>query len=337
MRADNNQNIREDVSFIKELAQNIRTNVEQVIVGKTDVIDLTLTALIAQGHVLLDDVPGTGKTKLARSIARSIDAGFSRVQFTADLLPSDLTGIHYYNQKESEFVFRAGPLFSNILLADEINRATARTQSSLLECMEERQITVDGKTMILDRPFLVMATQNPVETQGTFPLPEAQLDRFMIRLSLGYPDTEDSRKILDRFRTGDPLISLKPVCTKDDLIRAQDLYMQVYVSDAVLTYILRIVQATRTDEAILLGVSPRGALALMKAAQVYAAIHGRNFVTPDDIKKLMIPVLSHRLILTASSSYSISSSYGRGTSRAAEVLKRISAVIPCPTEVFTDE
>ncbi len=337
MRADNNQNIREDVSFIKELAQNIRTNVEQVIVGKTDVIDLTLTALIAQGHVLLDDVPGTGKTKLARSIARSIDAGFSRVQFTADLLPSDLTGIHYYNQKESEFVFRAGPLFSNILLADEINRATARTQSSLLECMEERQITVDGKTMILDRPFLVMATQNPVETQGTFPLPEAQLDRFMIRLSLGYPDTEDSRKILDRFRTGDPLISLKPVCTKDDLIRAQNLFMQVYVSDAVLTYILRIVQATRTDEAILLGVSPRGALALMKAAQVYAAIHGRNFVTPDDIKKLMIPVLSHRLILTASSSYSISSSYGRGTSRAAEVLKRISAVIPCPTEVFTDE
>ena len=337
MRADNNQNTREDVSFIKELAQNIRTNVEQVIVGKTDVIDLTLTALIAQGHVLLDDVPGTGKTKLARSIARSIDAGFSRVQFTADLLPSDLTGIHYYNQKESEFVFRAGPLFSNILLADEINRATARTQSSLLECMEERQITVDGKTMILDRPFLVMATQNPVETQGTFPLPEAQLDRFMIRLSLGYPDTEDSRKILDRFRTGDPLISLKPVCTKDDLIRAQNLFMQVYVSDAVLTYILRIVQATRTDEAILLGVSPRGALALMKAAQVYAAIHGRNFVTPDDIKKLMIPVLSHRLILTASSSYSISSSYGRGTSRAAEVLKRISAVIPCPTEVFTDE
>ena len=337
MRADNNQNIREDVSFIKELAQNIRTNVEQVIVGRTDVIDLTLTALIAQGHVLLDDVPGTGKTKLARSIARSIDAGFSRVQFTADLLPSDLTGIHYYNQKESEFVFRAGPLFSNILLADEINRATARTQSSLLECMEERQITVDGKTMILDRPFLVMATQNPVETQGTFPLPEAQLDRFMIRLSLGYPDTEDSRKILDRFRTGDPLISLKPVCTKDDLIRAQNLFMQVYVSDAVLTYILRIVQATRTDEAILLGVSPRGALALMKAAQVYAAIHGRNFVTPDDIKKLMIPVLSHRLILTASSSYSISSSYGRGTSRAAEVLKRISAVIPCPTEVFTDE
>jgi len=337
MRADHNQNIPEDVSFIKELALNIRANVEQVIVGKTDVIDLTLTALIAQGHVLLDDVPGTGKTKLARSIARSIDAGFSRVQFTADLLPSDLTGIHYYNQKESEFVFRAGPLFSNILLADEINRATARTQSSLLECMEERQITVDGKTMILDRPFLVIATQNPVETQGTFPLPEAQLDRFMIRLSLGYPDTDDSRKILDRFRTGDPLISLKPVCTKEDLIRAQNLFMQVHVSDAVLTYILRIVQATRTDEAILLGVSPRGALALMKAAQVYAAIHGRNFVTPDDIKKLMIPVLSHRLILAASSSYSISSSYGRGTSRAADVLKRISAAIPCPTEVFTDE
>lgn len=335
MRADFDQNLREDVSFIMELAQKIKMNVEQVIVGKSDVIDLTLTALIAQGHILLDDVPGTGKTKLARSIAKSIDAGFSRVQFTADLLPSDLTGIHFYNQKEGEFVFRPGPLFSNILLADEINRATARTQSSLLECMEERQITVDGETMILDRPFLVIATQNPVETQGTFPLPEAQLDRFMIRLSLGYPDTDDSRKILDRFRTGDPLLSLKPVCTKDDLVKAQNLFMQVHVSDAVLTYILALVQATRTDEAVLLGASPRGALALMKAGQVYAAIHGRNFVTPDDIKKLMIPALAHRLILTTTSSYSISSSFGRGTSRAAEVLKRIADTIPCPTELFT--
>lgn len=337
MCADMNHNLREDVTFIKDLAQNIKSNVEQVIVGKSDVIDLTLTALIAQGHVLLDDVPGTGKTKLARSISKSIDAAFSRVQFTADLLPSDLTGIHFYNQKEGEFVFRAGPLFSNILLADEINRATARTQSSLLECMEERQITVDGETMLLDRPFLVIATQNPVETQGTFPLPEAQLDRFMIRISLGYPDTDDSKEILNRFRTGDPLTLLKPVCSKEDLIKAQNLFMQVHVSDEVLTYILRIVQATRTDDAILLGVSPRGALSLMKACQVYAAIHGRDFVTPDDVKKLMIPVLSHRMILAASSSYSIGSSYNRGTTRAAEVLKRIAAAIPCPTEHFTEE
>jgi MoxR-like ATPase len=337
MRTDADQNLRQDVSFIKDLAYSIKSNVEQVIVGKGDIIDLTLTALIAQGHVLLDDVPGTGKTKLARSVSRSIDAAFSRVQFTADLLPSDLTGIHFYNQKEGEFVFRPGPLFSNILLADEINRATARTQSSLLECMEERQITVDGETMILDRPFLVIATQNPVETQGTFPLPEAQLDRFMIRISLGYPDTDDSRRILDRFRTGDPLTTLEPVCSKADLIRAQNLYMQVHVRDEVLTYILRIVQATRTDEAILLGVSPRGALALMKAAQVYAAIQGREFVTPDDVKKLMIPVLSHRIILQSSSSYSIRSSWSGGTSRAAEVLKRIAAAIPCPTEQFTEE
>ncbi len=337
MRTDADQNLRQDVSFIKDLAYSIKSNVEQVIVGKGDIIDLTLTALIAQGHVLLDDVPGTGKTKLARSVSRSIDAAFSRVQFTADLLPSDLTGIHFYNQKEGEFVFRPGPLFSNILLADEINRATARTQSSLLECMEERQVTVDGETMILDRPFLVIATQNPVETQGTFPLPEAQLDRFMIRISLGYPDTDDSRKILDRFRTGDPLTMLEPVCSKADLIRAQNLYMRVHVSDEVLTYILRIVQATRTDEAILLGVSPRGALALMKAAQVYAAIQGREFVTPDDVKKLMIPVLSHRMILQSSSSYSIRSSWSGGTSRAAEVLKRIAAAIPCPTEQFTEE
>ena len=337
MRTDADQNLRQDVSFIKDLAYSIKSNVEQVIVGKGDIIDLTLTALIAQGHVLLDDVPGTGKTKLARSVSRSIDAAFSRVQFTADLLPSDLTGIHFYNQKEGEFVFRPGPLFSNILLADEINRATARTQSSLLECMEERQVTVDGETMILDRPFLVIATQNPVETQGTFPLPEAQLDRFMIRISLGYPDTDDSRKILDRFRTGDPLTMLEPVCSKADLIRAQNLYMRVHVSDEVLTYILRIIQATRTDEAILLGVSPRGALALMKAAQVYAAIQGREFVTPDDVKKLMIPVLSHRMILQSSSSYSIRSSYGGGASRAAEVLKRIAAAIPCPTEHFIEE
>ena len=335
MIEDSDQKGQTDISFIKELAQRIRMNVEQVIVGKSDVINLLLTALIAQGHVLIEDVPGTGKTKLARSIAKSVNAVFTRVQFTADLLPSDLTGIHFYNQKESAFVFRAGPLFTNILLADEINRATARTQSSLLECMEERQITVDGETKILERPFLVIATQNPIETQGTFPLPEAQLDRFLVRLSMGYPDTDEGRKILTRFQIQDPLNSLQAVCSTEELIRAQNLYEHVFVSNSVLSYILAVIEATRNDEAILLGVSPRGSLALMKAAQAYAAIHGRNYVIPDDIKTLMVPVLAHRLILRTASSFSIKSSIGGGMNRAAEVLQRIADTVSCPTEPFT--
>ena len=325
-----------DVSFIRDFAQRVRANVEKVIVGKQDVIDLLLTAMIAQGHVLLEDVPGTGKTKLARCIAKSIDADFKRVQFTADLLPSDLTGIHFYNQKQGEFIFRAGPLFTNILLADEINRATARTQSSLLECMEERQITVDGESMHLERPFLVIATQNPVETQGTFPLPEAQLDRFLLRLAMGYPEHEDGIKILTRFKSEDPFLHIAPVCTRDDLIRAQNLFEHVFVSDSVLTYILNIVEATRKHESVLLGVSPRGSLAMMKAAQVYAAIHGKDYVTPDDIKVLLIPVLAHRMILRTATSFSMTMSFHQGAGRAAEILTQIADAVTCPTENFTE-
>jgi len=325
-----------EIFIIRDFALRVRNNVEKVIVGKQDVIDMLLTAMIAQGHVLLEDVPGTGKTKLARSIAKSIDGDFKRVQFTADLLPSDLTGIHFFNQKQGEFIFRAGPLFTNILLADEINRATARTQSSLLECMEERQITVDGKSMQLERPFLVIATQNPIETQGTFPLPEAQLDRFLLRLAMGYPEHEDGKKIMTRFQTEDPFQQLQAVCTKEELIQAQNLFEYVYVSDSVLTYILSIVEATRKHESILLGVSPRGSLALMKACQVYAAIHGKAFVTPDDVKTLLIPVFAHRIILRSATSFSTTMSYSQGAGRAAEVLTQIAASLPCPTENFTD-
>ena len=326
---------RETAHKIEELASRIRTNIGRVIVGKSDIVDLFLTALFAKGHVLLEDVPGTGKTKLARALARSVDSTFTRVQFTADLLPSDLTGIHYYNQKLGEFVFRAGPLFTNILLADEINRATARTQSSLLECMEERQVTVDGDSMLLNHPFFVVATENPVETQGTFPLPEAQLDRFLMRLRLGYPEKEDAVKILSRFRTEDPLQTLVPVCHADELILIQEQVEKVRLCNSVLAYIVDIIEATRSSDAVLLGASPRASLALMKASQAHAAIHGRMFVTPDDVKALVIPVLAHRLILRSNSSVSLDGQYGKQYGRASELLKKILGEISCPTEDFS--
>lgn len=275
----------------------IRENIGKVLVGKEKLTDLILTAIIAEGHILLEDVPGSGKTVMAKSLARSIDAEFSRIQFTPDLLPSDVTGLNYYNQKEGEFTFRKGPVFCNILLADEINRATPRTQSALLECMEERQVTVDGVTYPLDRPFFVIATQNPVETSGTFPLPEAQLDRFLMQLSMGDPSAEEEIAIMNRFMDHSPLETLEPVCSRRELLQLQRSYSEVYVHPSLLDYIQRISAATRSSGEIEFGVSPRGTLALLRAVQSYAMISGRDYAVPEDVKSLAVPVLAHRLIL----------------------------------------
>ncbi|KMK75008.1 AAA family ATPase [Alkalihalobacillus pseudalcaliphilus] len=284
------------IKDIQTLGQSLKENVQKVIVGKDDIIDLLLVGLFSSSHILLDDVPGTGKTLLAKTVSKSLGMNFKRVQFTPDLLPTDLTGIQFYNQKLGEFEFRAGPLFTNLLLADEINRATPRTQSSLLECMEERQVTIDGETHTLDRPFMVIATQNPVESQGTFPLPEAQLDRFLVKVAMGYPNKEEGISILRRFKGDHPLETLQPVASREDIKQAQHIFSDVHISDDLLTYIMNLIEATRNHDEIELGVSPRGSQALLKAAQVYAALKGRDYVEPDDIKRLAKPVLSHRIV-----------------------------------------
>ena len=287
---------RIEVSQIKEAADRLIENIGRVIVGKKEVLELVLVALLCEGHLLIEDIPGIGKTMLARATARSLGCSFKRIQFTPDLLPSDVTGIHYFNQKTSEFQFRPGPIIANIVLADEINRATPRTQSCLLECMQERQITVDEETIPLPRPFLVIATQNPIELEGTFPLPEAQLDRFLLRVKLGYPSEDEEAAILTRFRQENPLDNLPSVIEADELLELQKLCRQVYIEDSVGSYVTAITRATREHQGIELGASPRASLSLYLASQALAAIRGRNYVMPDDVKYLAVPTLAHRLI-----------------------------------------
>jgi len=272
-------------------------NVSRVIVGKERSIELLLVALLADGHVLIEDIPGLGKTLIAKSLAKSIGGAYRRVQFTPDLLPSDITGFNVYNQQTSQFVFQPGPVMTNILLADEINRTIPRTQSSLLESMEERQVTVDGKTYFLPSPFFVMATQNPIELEGTFPLPEAQLDRFLLKVRLGYPEKDEEIAILGRFKEDDPLIKLEAVAHPEQIVELQNARKRVRLSSPVKEYITNIVRATRDTPTLRLGASPRGSLGLMRAGQALAALREREYVLPDDIKFLAVPVLSHRLIL----------------------------------------
>ncbi len=278
-----------------QFAQAVGQNVGQVIIGKADVTELLLAALLTKGHVLLEDVPGIGKTMLAKALARSLDCTFSRIQFTPDLLPSDVTGLNYYNQRSQEFEFRPGPVLSQVLLADEINRATPRTQSSLLEAMQECQVTVDGETYQIPRPFLVMATQNPIELEGTFPLPEAQIDRFLMQLALGYPTEAEEEEILLTYQRDDPLEDLHAVASADEVLELQREVREIHISADVRHYILHVVRTTREHEAVDLGVSPRGTLALFKASQSLAALRGRDFVIPSDVQYLCAPVLTHRL------------------------------------------
>ncbi|RPJ54778.1 MAG: MoxR family ATPase [Dehalococcoidia bacterium] len=286
------------MSIVQEFAQKVMNNVEKVIIGKHGVVEETVIALLCQGHVLIEDVPGTGKTMLALSVARSIGCSFRRIQFTPDMLPSDVTGVSMFNQKTREFEFRPGPVFAQIVLTDEINRATPKTQSALLEAMEERQVTVDGQTYPMEMPFLVLATQNPIEYEGTFPLPEAQLDRFMLRIHLGYPDKASEVNILEAQQITHPITTLAQVVSTAELLAAQEAVRQVYVDDLVKQYIIELCTATREHPDIYLGASPRGSLALYRTGQALAAIRQRDYVIPDDIKYLAEATLAHRLIIS---------------------------------------
>ncbi len=309
-----------------DIINNVKANIEKVIVGKGKVIDLVITALLAEGHVLLEDMPGTVKKMLAKSLAASIDSNYARIQFTPDLLPSDVTGLSIFNRKTNDFEFHEGAVFCNILLADEINRATPRTQSSLLECMEEKQVTVDGVTRKLEEPFFVIATQNPIETAGTFPLPGAQLDRFLMKLSMGCITIEEEEAILRRFIQRNPLEELSSVCKKEEIILLRKQAKEVYVHNDLINYITRIAEATRKQKDILVGISPRGSLALLRSVQAYALIRGRDYVTPEDIKEIAPYVCGHRLVLQGGF-------MERGTD-----IKRMEAIllqVPVPTEEWS--
>ncbi len=314
----------EAASAIREVASRVKTNIAKVIVGKDEIIDLVLVALLSDGHILIEDVPGIGKTTLAKCIARSIGCSFKRIQFTPDVMPSDITGINFFNQKQGEFEFRPGPIIANIVLADEINRATPRTQSALLEAMEERQLTVEGVTTRLPEPFLVIATQNPIELEGTFPLPEAQLDRFFMRIGLGYPDEAEEEAILLRFEDQSPLDSLEPVISGEELVRLGHLVPRIYCEPTVRRYIVQVVQATRSHSAYELGASPRGSLSLFRGARALAALRGRDYVLPDDVKTLAPYILSHRAILSSQSRL-------RGRDAGA-VLEEVLESVPVPVE-----
>jgi MoxR-like ATPase len=311
---------------VQRLAETIRNNVSRVIIGKTDIIDLILVALLSDGHVLIEDVPGMGKTVLAKALARSLGATFQRVQGTPDLLPTDIIGVSYFDQRRSDFVFRQGPLFAQILLVDEVNRTTPRTQSALLEAMAERQVTVERETMPLPKPFLVLATQNPIELEGTFPLPEAQLDRFLLCVQIGYPAEDEEQAILHRFKHDEPLETLQPVVSAEQVMALQRAIRQVQWQPEVECYLLEIVRATREHAAVQLGVSPRGTLALYRACEAFAAIQGRDYVQPDDVKHLAPGVLAHRLLTTTRTRM-------RGK-RNMEIIADIIQATPVPVEMI---
>jgi MoxR-like ATPase len=316
--------MEQTVSNIKNFGSKVKENVEKVIVGKGDVVELVIVALLCEGHVLIEDIPGVGKTVLAKSIARSLGCTFHRIQCTPDLLPSDITGTYIFNQKTADFEFRPGPIMAQIVLTDEINRTTPRTQSALLEAMQERQVTAEGETKTLPRPFMVLATQNPIEQEGTFPLPEAQLDRFLIKIKIGYPSKEDDRLILSRFRQDDPLEELKPVVSAAELMQMQAACRNVHVSADVEDYIIRLVHATRAHPSVQLGASPRAMLALYHTSQVMATLRGRGYVIPDDVKYLTNVTLSHRIIPKAVSSL-------RGSS-AEQALNEVIDSVAVPVE-----